>query len=60
MDAAVMAVTARSKAAALAADGAVVPLILRTYCTAAAWISSTVAGGSKLDSGLMFRHIQRQ
>jgi hypothetical protein len=32
----------------LAFDGFVKPLILRTYCTAAARISSSVAGGSKL------------
>jgi hypothetical protein len=30
---------------------------LRTYCRAAAWISSLVTGGSKLASGRMFRHM---
>ena len=30
---------------------------LRTYCVAAAWISSSVAGGSKLWSTRMFRHM---
>ena len=34
-----------------------VPLILRTYWSAAAGISSWVAGGSKLESGRMFRHM---
>ena len=43
---------------ALAADGFVDPLILRTYCSAEAWISSAVAGGSKLWSVLMFRHMR--
>jgi hypothetical protein len=32
---------------------------LRTYCSAAARISSSVAGGSKLWSVLMFRHMPR-
>ena len=49
--------TARSKASALARDGLVKPLILRTYWSAAAWTSSSVAGGSKLWSVLMFRHM---
>ena len=40
--------TARSNASALACDGFVKPLILRTYCSAAARTSSSVAGGSKL------------
>jgi hypothetical protein len=30
---------------------------LRTYCSAAAWTSSEVAGGSKFDSGRMLRHM---
>ena len=38
----------RSNGSALAFEGLVKPLILRTYCAAAAWISSSVAGGSKL------------
>ena len=33
------------------------PLTLRTYWSAAAWTSSSVAGGSKLWSVLMFRHM---
>ena len=51
--------TARSKAAWLAWDGLVVPLTLRTYCSAAAATSSSVAGGSKLLSGRMLRHMPR-
>jgi hypothetical protein len=41
----------------LAFEGAVEPLTLRTNCKAAARISSVVAGGSKLKSVLMFRHM---
>ena len=40
--------TARSKASALAFEGFVEPLILRTYWSAASWTSSVVAGGAKL------------
>jgi hypothetical protein len=47
-EAAVTSATARSNAASFAFDGFDAPLILRTYCTAAASISSAVAGGSKL------------
>ena len=36
-----------------------VPLTLRTYCSAAAETSSEVAGGSKLFSGRMLRHMFR-
>ena len=39
-------------------DGLVVPLTLRTYCSAAAVTSSRVAGGSKLFSGRMLRHMR--
>src|SRR3712207_6307869 len=49
--------TARSKTSWLACEGFVVPLILRTYCRAAARTSSEVAGGSKLWSWRMFRHM---
>src|SRR5690606_4460006 len=49
--------TAASKTASLTFDGLVKPLILRTYCSAAARISSSVAGGSKLKSGRMFLHM---
>lgn len=49
--------TATSKAAVLSRLGFVVPLILRTYWTAAATISSSVAGGLKLWRVRMFRHI---
>jgi aminoglycoside 6'-N-acetyltransferase len=41
----------------LARDGLAVPLILRTYCSAADRISSSVAGGSKLCRVLMLRHM---
>ena len=51
--------TAWSKIAWLAADGFVVPLTLRTNCRAAAATSSLVAGGSKLFSGRMLRHMPR-
>ena len=51
--------TAASKAALFATAGFVVPLILRTYCSAAARTSSSVTGGSKLLSGLMLRHMPR-
>jgi hypothetical protein len=40
-----------------ACDGFCEPLTLRTYWSAAAWTSSSVAGGSKLWSVLMFRHM---
>ena len=40
--------TARLNAYSLAFDGFVDPLILRTYCKAAACTSSPVAAGSKL------------
>jgi hypothetical protein len=46
-----------SKASELAAEGLLNPLNLRTNCTAAARISSSLAGGAKLCSCLMFRHI---
>ena len=49
--------TARSKAAAFTCDGFVVPETFRTYCSAAASISADVAGGAKLWSGRMFRHM---
>jgi hypothetical protein len=53
------ATTARSKASTLAWEGLVKPLILRTYCTAEASISSSVAGGSKLWRLRMFLHMLR-
>ena len=49
--------TARLKASSLALDGLVLPLILRTYCSAAASTSAVVAWGSKLWRVRMFRHI---
>src|SRR5918993_5477146 len=44
-------------ATSLALDGLLKPLILRTYCNAAARTSSSFTSGSKLNRGLMFRHI---
>ena len=49
--------TARMNAASFAFDGVADPLTLRTYWSAAARTSSSVAGGSKLWSVLMFRHM---
>ena len=49
--------TAASNASSFAFDGFVKPLIFRTNCTEAARTSSGVTGGSKLKSGLIFRHI---
>src|SRR3954465_10535672 len=49
--------TARLKASALACDGESNPESLRTNCSAEAWISACVAGGSKLNSVLMLRTI---
>src|SRR5712664_3024767 len=53
----VTSATARSKASALACEGLLKPDSLRTNCSAEAWISSSVAGGSKLNSVLMLRHM---
>ena len=47
----------RSNASWLACEGRVAPLTLRTYCSAAAWTSSRVAGGSKLWRVRMLRHM---
>jgi deazaflavin-dependent oxidoreductase (nitroreductase family) len=55
--AAVTASTALSNASWFAREGFVVPLILRTYWSAASWTSSWVAGGAKLWSVRMFRHM---
>src|SRR5207247_10799787 len=49
--------TAALNAASFACEGCVAPLSLRTNCSADERISSSVAGGSKLASVLMFRHI---
>src|SRR6202011_2569609 len=54
---AVTSATARSNASALACDGLLKPESFLTNCSAEAWISSSVAGGSKLNSVLMLRHI---
>ena len=50
-------VTARLKAASLDCDGLLKPDNLRTNCSAEARISSSVAGGSKLNSVLILRHM---
>jgi len=44
-------------ASSLVFDGLVKPLIFRTNCSDAARSSSSVTGGSKLKSGLIFRHM---
>src|SRR5258706_3669704 len=48
--------TARSKATSFALDGTLNPLSFLTNCSEASRISSSVAGGSKLNKVLMFRH----
>ena len=57
-DAAAISSTAARNAASLAFEGVLKPLTLRTYCNEAARISSSLTGGSKLKSVLMFRHIR--
>src|SRR4030095_9542488 len=54
---AAMSSTARSNAASFALDGCVKPLSLRTNCSDASRISALVAGGSKLKSVFMLRHM---
>jgi hypothetical protein len=51
--------TATSKASVFCFDGLRVPAIFRTNCSAAARMSSSVAGGEKLNRGLMLRHMPR-
>ena len=48
--------TALANAASFAFEGFEKPLILRTNCSEAAWISSRVAAGLKLKRVLMFLH----
>src|SRR6185503_5856344 len=55
--AAVTSTTARLNASSFALDGLLKPLSLRTNCKAEARISASVAGGSKLNSVLMLRHM---
>lgn len=55
-----MSSTAEVKAASFALEGLLKPLIFRTNCRAAAQISSSVTGGSKLNSGLIFLHTVRR
>jgi len=52
-----MSSTAVRNAASFAFEGFAKPLIFLTNCTEAARISSSVTGGSKLCSVLMFLHI---
>src|SRR5512140_1647349 len=49
--------TARSNATSLTFDGTLKPLSLRTNWSDASLISSSVAGGSKLKSVLIFLHM---
>lgn len=49
--------TAVANAASFACEGLLKPLSFRTNCNEAARISSCVAGGLKLNSVLMFRHM---
>src|SRR3989442_14828782 len=53
----VTSATALLNAASFACEGCVVPLSFRTNCNADARISSSVAGGSKFASVLMFLHM---
>src|SRR5215217_1258201 len=53
-----MSSTAALKAPSLARDGLLKPLIFLTNCSDAARISSSVAGGSKLNNVLMFLHMR--
>lgn len=55
--AAVTSAAARSNACWFADEGFAEPLTLRTYCSAAAPISSGVAGGAKLCRTLILRHM---
>lgn len=56
-EAAATSSTASLNAASFAFEGLVVPLILRTYCSAAARISCSVTGGSKLKRVRIFLHM---
>jgi hypothetical protein len=52
-----MSSTAERKTASFTLDGLLKPLIFLTNCSDAARISSSVTGGSKLNSVLIFLHI---
>jgi len=56
-EAVVTSSTATRNAGSLARDGLLKPLSFLTNCSAAARISSSVTGGSKLKRGLMFLHM---
>src|SRR5215471_14374146 len=58
LDAAATSSIAAINAASLAFEGLLNPLTLRTNCSEAARISSSVTGGSKLKSVLIFLHMQ--
>src|SRR3989441_1099014 len=58
LETAAIASTAARNAASLAFDGLLKPLTFRTNCNEAARTSSSVTGGSKLKSVLMFLHIK--
>ena len=58
MDTPATSSTAARNGASLAFDGLVNPLIFRTNCSEAARTSSSVTGGSKLKSVLMFLHTE--
>src|SRR5262249_25664338 len=49
---------AARNACSFAFEGLLKPLILRTNCNDAAWISSPVTGGSKLKRFLIFLHMR--
>src|SRR5215207_1156420 len=52
-----MSSTAPSKAVSFVFDGLLKPVTFLTYCSEAALISSSVAGGAKLKRVLMFLHM---
>ena len=56
----VTSATAASNGSALAVDGCVMPLTLRTYWRATAAISSAVAASCNPRSSVMFRHIPQR
>ena len=58
-EAAATAVTAASNACSLAVDGLRYPLTLRTYWSAAALISSSLAGTGPVRRVLMLRHMPK-
>src|SRR6266496_3984243 len=57
--AAAISATARSMGSRVLSVTVCTPDTLRTYCSAAAWISSAVAAGSSPRSAVMFRHMSQ-